>query len=95
LYESLWNFGIVALLLFLGRRYDDRLINGDLFLIYLITYPLGRFLLEFLRLDPARVGGININQTVMLLVMLVATGLLIWRHRKRGSSDVEAVGVEK
>ena len=95
LYESLWNFGIVILLLWLGRKYDDRLINGDLFLIYLITYPLGRFLLEFLRLDPARVGGININQTLMLLVMLVATGVLIWRHRKRGGSDVEAVGAQK
>ena len=34
LYESLWNFGIVALLLWLGRKYQDRLINGDLFLIY-------------------------------------------------------------
>jgi phosphatidylglycerol:prolipoprotein diacylglycerol transferase len=95
LYESLWNFGIVILLLWLGRKYDDRLINGDLFLIYLITYPLGRFLLEFLRLDPARVGGININQTVMLLVALVATGLLFWRHRKRDGSDVEAIGAKE
>lgn len=95
LYESLWNFGIVILLLLLGRKYDDRLIDGDLFLIYLITYPLGRFLLEFLRLDPARVGGININQTLMLLVALVATGLLIWRHRKRGGSNVEAVEAQE
>jgi phosphatidylglycerol:prolipoprotein diacylglycerol transferase len=95
LYESLWNFGIVILLLWLGRKYDDRLIDGDLFLIYLITYPLGRFLLEFLRLDPARVGGININQTLMLLVALVATGLLIWRHRKRGGSNVEAVEAQE
>jgi prolipoprotein diacylglyceryltransferase len=56
---------------------------------------MGRFFLEFLRLDPAQVGGININQTLMLLVALVATGLLIWRHRKRGRSDVESVGVEE
>ena len=93
--SALRNFGIVALLLWLGRKYDDRLINGDLFLIYLIAYPLGRFLLEFLRLDPARVGGININQTLMLLVAIFATGLLIWRHRKRGSSDVDTVGAEE
>jgi phosphatidylglycerol:prolipoprotein diacylglycerol transferase len=93
LYESLWNFGIVALLLWLGRRYQDRLINGDLFLIYLIAYPLGRFLLEFLRLDPAQVGGININQTVMLVVALVSTGVLIWRHRKRAGTKAETVEV--
>lgn len=93
LYESLWNFGVVALLLWLGRKYQDRLINGDLFLIYLIAYPLGRFLLEFLRLDPARVGGININQTVMLVVALVSAGVLIWRHRKRIGTQSGAVEV--
>jgi len=91
LYESLWNFGIVALLLWIGRKYQDRLINGDIFLIYLIAYPIGRFFLEFLRLDPAQVGGININQTVMLLVALVAAGALFWRHRKRGEPVTETV----
>ena len=95
LYESLWNFGIVILLLWLGRKYDDRLFNGDLFLIYLIAYPLGRFLLEFLRLDPSQVGGININQTVMLVVLLTATGALVWRHWKSGKSEADTVGVEE
>lgn len=93
LYESIWNFGIVILLLWIGRKYDDRLIDGDLFLVYLILYPTGRFLLEFLRLDPAQVGGININQTLMLLVAIAATGGLIWRHRRRGRSGGESVGV--
>lgn len=95
LYESIWNFAIVVLLLWLGRKYEHWLINGDLFFIYLMTYPLGRFLLEFLRLDPARVGGININQTVMLLVMLAAAGAFIWRHRKRNEVDVNPAGVEE
>lgn len=95
LYESLWNFGIVFLLLWLGRKYDDRLINGDIFLIYLIAYPLGRFLLEFLRLDPSQVGGININQTAMLIVALTATGVLVWRHWKSGKSEADTVGVEE
>lgn len=95
LYESLWNFGTVILLLWLGRKYAQRLIDGDLFLIYLIAYPLGRFLLEFLRLDPSQVGGININQTVMLLVALAAAGGLIWRHWKRAQSEAKAVGVEE
>jgi phosphatidylglycerol:prolipoprotein diacylglycerol transferase len=95
LYESLWNFGIVGLLLWLGRKYDQRLIDGDLFLVYLITYPLGRFLLEFLRLDPSQVGGININQTVMLVVALAAAFVLILRHRKKDRTETEAVGVEE
>ena len=82
LYEALWNLFNMALLLWLGRRYSDRLIPGDIFLVYLIIYPLGRFLLEFLRLDSSLVVGINANQTLMLVVGLAATALLVWRHRR-------------
>jgi phosphatidylglycerol:prolipoprotein diacylglycerol transferase len=80
LYEALWSLGNMALLLWLGRKHADKLIKGDLFLIYLIVYPLGRFLLEFLRLDSAQLGGINANQTFMAIVMLFSAGLLIYRH---------------
>jgi hypothetical protein len=27
------------------------------------------------------VGGLNANQTLMLIVFLIAAGLLFWRHR--------------
>ena len=81
LYESLWNFGNMVFLLWLGRRYPDRLKPGDLFLSYLIVYPVGRFFLEFLRLDAAQVAGINANQTFMLVVALLSAAALIRRHR--------------
>jgi phosphatidylglycerol:prolipoprotein diacylglycerol transferase len=89
LYESLWNLGNMFLLLWMSRRFADRLKKGDIFLIYLIVYPVGRFLLDFLRLDASQVGGININQTVMAVVAVLATSALLWRHR-RGSSITEA-----
>jgi phosphatidylglycerol:prolipoprotein diacylglycerol transferase len=81
LYESIWNFANMAFLLWLGRRAAHRLKEGDLMLIYLITYPAGRFALEFLRLDAALVGGININQTVAAIVALLSAAMLLWRHR--------------
>jgi phosphatidylglycerol---prolipoprotein diacylglyceryl transferase len=93
LYESLWSIGTVIFLLWLDRRYQDRLIKGDLFLIYLIAYPLARFLLEFLRLDPARVGIININQTLSLVVALASTAFLFWRHRKQAQAAAEPVEI--
>jgi len=40
------------MLLWLSRKYGSRLKKGDVFLIYLVTYSCGPFLLEFLRLDP-------------------------------------------
>ncbi len=86
-YESMWNLANMALLIWLGKKYADRLIAGDLFLIYLVCYPVGRFLLEFLRLDSAQMGGINTNQTIMAAVAIVSTLVLLWRHRKK--PDIE------
>jgi phosphatidylglycerol:prolipoprotein diacylglycerol transferase len=80
LYESLWNLGNMALLLWLSRRFGDRFKTGDIFLVYLIVYAVGRFWLEFLRLDSSRLAGVNANQTFMAAVMVVAGVILAWRH---------------
>jgi phosphatidylglycerol:prolipoprotein diacylglycerol transferase len=80
LYESLWNLANMAILLWLSSRFSDRLKPGDIILGYLVIYPVGRFLLDFLRLDASRVAGINANQTLSAIVAVVAAGLLIWRH---------------
>lgn len=81
LYESLWNLANMVFLLWLGRRYADRLKPGDLFLSYLITYPIARFLLEFLRLDSSEIAGLNANQALMAVVALAAAGFIYWRHQ--------------
>lgn len=91
LYESLWNLMNMYLLLVLERQYKEKLIPGDLLLMYLIVYPLGRFLLEFLRLDTSMVGGININQITMLVVMVIAIVMLILRHRKHKKTVEQSV----
>jgi phosphatidylglycerol:prolipoprotein diacylglycerol transferase len=90
LYESLWNLANMFLLIWLGRKKPEWLKTGDLFLIYLVTYPVGRFLLEFLRLDSPTIGTINTNQTVMLIVALVSIGLLLWRHGVFGRKETPA-----
>ena len=95
-YESIWNLGNMALLLWLSWRFKERLKTGDIFLVYLVVYPLGRFLLEFLRLDSSQLAGINANQALMLVVMIVASLILGWRHRlnhkekKTDSNDMQA-----
>lgn len=89
LYESLWNLANMFLLLWLGKRFADRLRDGDLFLVYLITYPLGRFLMEFLRLDSSLVGGINANQTFMAIVAVISAVILWRRHTGEFQSKAE------
>lgn len=81
LYEFLWNLMNAGVLIYLSRRLKEWLRPGDLFLIYLVIYPVGRFFLEFLRLDPSPVAGINVNQTLMGVIALASVAALIVRHR--------------
>jgi phosphatidylglycerol:prolipoprotein diacylglycerol transferase len=81
LYESIYNLLVCLALLYVARRYASSLKPADLFLVYLVLYPFGRFLLEFLRLDVSVAVGVNINQLVSLGVCLAAAYLLYARHR--------------
>ena len=83
LYESLWNLLNMAVLLWLGRRFEKWLKPGDLFFIYAILYAIGRFLLEFLRLDASQVAGINFNQTFMVIVAVVSGVAFFLNHHLR------------
>ena len=96
LYESLWNLGSVFLLLWISRKFGGWLKKGDVFLFYLISYPLIRILLDFVRLDASQVGGLNANQTFMIVVIIFAIFMLIWRHRIRNTaSDEERILADK
>jgi phosphatidylglycerol---prolipoprotein diacylglyceryl transferase len=92
LYESLWNLANMAFLLWLGRsKFASKLKSGDIFLTYLIVYPVGRFCLEFLRLDSSRLAGLNANQTLMGVTALAAAATLIIRHRFSMGGSVQEV----
>ncbi len=55
--------------------------KGDLMLVYALVYAVGRFSLDFLRLDASQVLGVNFNQTIMGGVAVLALASLLWRHR--------------
>jgi phosphatidylglycerol:prolipoprotein diacylglycerol transferase len=80
LYESLWNVAGVLLMLWLSKRFFDRFKPGDIFLCYLIIYPVGRYLMEIIRLDSSQVGGVNANQALMVVVAAAAVIGLLVRH---------------
>jgi len=84
-YESILNLINMALLMWVTRTYEGRSKKGDIMLLYLIVYPVVRFSLDFLRLDASLVGGININQTVMAVIAVIAALTLTWRHRPGAS----------
>jgi phosphatidylglycerol:prolipoprotein diacylglycerol transferase len=83
LYECLWNILNAAVLFWIGRRFASRLKDGDLFLIYMILYPVTRFILEFLRLNSSMIDGLNINQDLYAVIAVVAIASLVYRHRRQ------------
>ena len=83
LYESLWDALGFVLLFWISRRFEKRLRDGDLFLLYLIWAPLGRFFIEFLRTDSWFFPGTPFNTAHILTASAVifASIMLFLRHR--------------
>lgn len=80
LYESLWSLGLCLLLLWIDRRF--RPAPGQLFVIYVMGYGLGRFWVEGMRIDPAdEVAGLRLNQWVALSAVVVGGVVLAWMRR--------------
>ena len=75
LYESLWNFGLCGLLLWIDKRY--RPAGGRLLAMYVLGYGVGRFWVEGLRIDEAdEIGGLRWNQWVSI-ALIVGGGLYL------------------
>ena len=74
LYESLWNLALCGLLLWIDRRWGDRITPGKLLAGYVLGYGVGRLWIESLRIDPANeIAGLRVNQ--WLSMALIAGGV--------------------
>ena len=82
LYESVWSvLGFVVLILL--RRKPNFLKEGEVALIYVIWYSLGRFFIEGMRTDSLWIGDvIRVSQMLSGLLFIGAIGLLIYRRKK-------------
>ncbi len=93
LYESLSAAIGLLFLLWLGRRFSNRLRPGDLLLIFFIWYGTTRFLLEFMRSGYNwTVGGIPTAQIASTIAIAFGLIVLIARHLQGGPSvgEIEA-----
>ncbi|MBO0747400.1 MAG: prolipoprotein diacylglyceryl transferase, partial [Acidimicrobiaceae bacterium] len=89
LYESLWDLGVVAAVIWAGSRFRIR--RGYLFALYAALYTPGRFWIEYLRIDTAhRFFGLRLNDWASVIVFVAAVALLVWRGRP--GPDDEAAG---
>ncbi len=85
LYESLWNLLVFVALMVIGRRYQNRLKDGDILSLYFIGYGLGRIFVETLRPDAWVIGRIPTAQIVSAALIVLGVGLIVWRRRGDGT----------
>jgi phosphatidylglycerol---prolipoprotein diacylglyceryl transferase len=79
LYESLWDLGVAALVIWAERRF--RLGRGRAFALYVAAYTVGRAWVEALRVDPVNhFAGLRLNDWVSLGVFVAALAYLVLRR---------------
>lgn len=82
LYESLWNFGVLGVLLVVDRRF--RIGHGRLFALYVALYTAGRVWIEALRIDTANtILGLRLNIWTSVIVFLAAVLYIVISTRLR------------
>lgn len=84
-YEALWDVMVCLVLLWVARRFARDLKDGDVFLLYVGSYCVGRFLVETLRADRTFMIGETLpgNLAVGGVLALGATLILYLRHHSR------------
>ncbi len=79
-YEATWDVVGFVLLWFLARRLRNWLRDGDVFFMYLIWYPLGRFWVELFRPDAWRIGALATAQWLAVIGILIGVGGIFLNH---------------
>ena len=75
LYESLWNFASLAVMLWYGRHVQK--FKGEILCLYMVLYGIGRTWIEGLRTDSLFIAGTGIRVSQALSAVLAATGLAV------------------
>jgi phosphatidylglycerol:prolipoprotein diacylglycerol transferase len=89
-YEMVLTLVVLALLLPFHQRLKARLPYGVLGLVYLGVYAAGRFVLSYLRTDPAVIFGMRQAQLASLLMVVIAVvAIPILMRRARGATPSE------
>lgn len=86
LYELLWNIPVLLILIWFTPK---KQYHGQIFLLYLLLYGLGRVWIESLRTDQLLLFGTHlpVSQLLSALLVLFAAGCLLYRWRKRAGEE--------
>ena len=81
LYESFWNVGVLLLLLLFTKH---KKFHGEIFLLYLAGYGIGRFWIEGIRTDQLLLPGIKlpVSQVLSAVVAIVSIAVILIQRKR-------------
>lgn len=81
LYESMWNFVLLIFLIFYTKH---KKFDGEVMLLYMAGYGLGRLWIEGLRTDQLFLWGtpIPVSQLIAASMAIISFGLIMYKRRK-------------
>jgi phosphatidylglycerol:prolipoprotein diacylglycerol transferase len=84
-YEMLWNIVGLFVLYKLRQRLKP---NGSLFMVYLGYYALGRFMIQFIRIDKTYFANLQEAHLIAIGVMLISVFFLVWKTRLKTANEM-------
>ena len=87
LYESVWNIILLILLVFYSKH---KKFDGEVMLLYLAGYGLGRFWIESMRTDQLLLWSTSIPVSMALsaLLVLVSLAIIFYKRRKINKKNI-------
>ena len=76
-YEMIWNFLAAGFLLWLGRRYADRIKPGTILGGWLVLAGVGRVFIEFFRPDQPKIAGTIISYSAVVSALMAVAGVIL------------------
>lgn len=77
-YESTWNLLLLILMLLYTKK---KKFDGEIFLMYLVGYGIGRTWIEGLRTDQLQIGSTGIAVSQVLSAAIAVGGIIYWIYR--------------
>jgi len=84
LYEGLWNLGVFVII-WLYRK--NKKFDGEIFMMYLVGYGLGRFWIEGVRTDQLLIPGTSLPVSQVISIGFVVLGLGIIIKQRLGKKE--------
>ncbi|MEE0434162.1 MAG: prolipoprotein diacylglyceryl transferase [Peptococcaceae bacterium] len=83
LYESVWD--VIGFLILILISQSPKLKEGDVALLYLVYYSVGRFVIEGFRTDSLMLGPLRVAQVVCIVSIAAAVVIAVVRRKKAPS----------